>query len=108
MPYAIVSMNGVPKNAIIKQQKMLLETENCDVEFTDDAIDEIAEIAYISNETHENIGARRLHTVMEKLLEDLSFQLPDPEVSKFTIDREYVLEKFKDTVNPYDLDKYLL
>ncbi len=98
----------VPKNAIIKQQKMLLETENCDVEFTDDAIDEIAEIAYISNETHENIGARRLHTVMEKLLEDLSFQLPDPEVSKFMIDREYVLEKFKDTVNPYDLDKYLL
>ncbi len=98
----------VPKNAIIKQQKMLLETENCDVEFTEDAIDEIAEIAYISNETHENIGARRLHTVMEKLLEDISFQLPDPEVSQFTIDKEYVLEKFKDTVNPYDLDKYLL
>ncbi len=98
----------VPKNAIIKQQKMLLETEGCDVEFTEDAIDEIAEIAYISNETNENIGARRLHTVMEKLLEDISYDLPDPEISQFTIDKDYVLEKFKDTVNPYDLDKYLL
>ena len=98
----------VPKNAIVKQQKMLLETEGCEVEFTEDAIDEIAEIAYISNETNENIGARRLHTVMEKLLEDISFDLPDPEVTQFTVDKEYVLEKFKDTVNPYDLDKYLL
>lgn len=98
----------VPKNALIKQQKMLLETEGCDVEFTEDAIDEISEIAYISNETNENIGARRLHTVMEKLLEDISFDLPDPEISSFTIDKEYVLEKFRDTVNPYDLDKYLL
>ena len=98
----------VPKNALIKQQKMLLETEGCSVEFTEDAIDEIAEIAYISNETNENIGARRLHTVMEKLVEDLSFELPDPSVSHFTIDKEYVLDKFKDTVNPYDLDRYLL
>lgn len=98
----------VPKNALIKQQKMLLETEGCSVEFTEDAIDEIAEIAYISNETNENIGARRLHTVMEKLVEDLSFELPDPSISQFTIDKEYVLDKFKDTVNPYDLDRYLL
>ncbi len=98
----------VPKNALIKQHKMLLATEGCDLEFTDDAVDEIAEIAYISNETNENIGARRLHTVMEKLLEDISFDLPDPEMKTVTIDKEYVLKKFEDKVSPYDLDKYLL
>lgn len=98
----------VPKNALIKQHKMLLATEGCDLEFTDDALDEIAEIAYISNETNENIGARRLHTIMEKLLEDISFDLPDPDLSQVTIDKDYVLDKFKDKVSPYDLDKYLL
>ncbi len=98
----------VPKNALIKQHKMLLETEGVHVEFTDDAIEEIAEIAYISNETNENIGARRLHTVMEKLIEDISFNLPDPELTEVVIDKDYVLEKFGDKVNPYDLDKYIL
>lgn len=98
----------VPKNALITQHKMLLETEGVHVDFTDDAIDEIAEIAYISNETNENIGARRLHTVMEKLMEDISFDLPDPELTEIVIDRDYVLEKFGDKVNPYDLDKYVL
>ncbi|MBR2779127.1 MAG: ATP-dependent protease ATPase subunit HslU [Firmicutes bacterium] len=98
----------VPKNALITQHKMLLETEGVHVEFTEDAIDEIAEIAYISNETNENIGARRLHTVMEKLIEDISFDLPNPDMKEVVIDKDYVLEKFGDKVSPYDLDKYIL
>lgn len=98
----------VPKNALITQNKLLLETEGVNVEFTDDAVDEIAEIAYISNETNENIGARRLHTVMEKLMEDISYRLPDPEMEDVVIDKSFVMEKFKDQLNPDDLDKYLL
>ena len=98
----------VPKNALITQHKLLLETEGVHVEFTDDAVDEIAEIAYISNETNENMGARRLHTVMEKLTEDISFELPDPELTEVVIDGAYVREKFADKVNPDDLDRYIL
>ncbi len=98
----------VPKNALITQHKMLLETEGIQVDFTEDAIDEIAEIAYISNETNENIGARRLHTVMEKLIEDISYQLPHESLDDITIDKEYVTEKFKDKVSPDDLDRFIL
>ncbi len=98
----------VPKNALITQHKLLLETEGVHVEFTDDAVDEIAEIAYISNETNENMGARRLHTVMEKLTEDISFELPDPELKEVVIDGAYVREKFADKVNSDDLDRYIL
>ena len=98
----------VPKNALITQHKLLLETEGVHVEFTDDAVDEIAEIAYISNETNENMGARRLHTVMEKLTEDISFELPDPELTDVVIDGAYVKEKFADKVNSDDLDRYIL
>ena len=98
----------VPKNALITQHKLLLETEGVHVEFTDDAVDKIAEIAYISNETNENMGARRLHTVMEKLTEDISFELPDPELTEVIIDGAYVKEKFADKVNSDDLDRYIL
>ena len=98
----------VPKNALITQHKLLLETEGVHVEFTDDAVDKIAEIAYISNETNENMGARRLHTVMEKLTEDISFELPDPELTEVIIDGAYVEEKFADKVNSDDLDRYIL
>ena len=98
----------VPKNALITQHKLLLETEGVHVEFTDDAVDEFAEIAYISNETNENMGARRLHTVMEKLTEDISFELPDPELTEVIIDGSYVKEKFADKVNSDDLDRYIL
>ncbi len=98
----------VPKNALITQHKLLLETEGVHIEFTDDAVDEIAEIAYISNETNENMGARRLHTVMEKLTEDISFELPDPELTEVIIDGAYVKEKFADKVNSDDLDRYIL
>ncbi|MDD5823565.1 MAG: ATP-dependent protease ATPase subunit HslU [Firmicutes bacterium] len=98
----------VPQNAIIKQQKALLETEGVSVEFTDDAIDEIAGMAYFMNEEKENIGARRLHTILETLLEDISFNLPDPDITEITIAREDVIEKFKEEVKATDVDKYIL
>ena len=98
----------VELESLITQHKLLLETEGVHVEFTDDAVDEIAEIAYISNETNENMGARRLHTVMEKLTEDISFELPDPELTEVIIDGAYVKEKFADKVNSDDLDRYIL
>ena len=82
------------ENAVTKQQKALLETEGVNVEFTDDSTDEIAEMAYLMNEQTENIGARRLYTILEKLLEDISFMLPDNYVEKIVIDREFVKNKF--------------
>lgn len=98
----------VPKNALVTQHKMMLETEGVKIDFTDEAIDEIAEIAFMTNEQNENIGARRLHTVMEKLLEDISFDLPNPEIKEVIIDKNYVLEKFADKLNEDDLDRYIL
>lgn len=98
----------VPENAITKQQKALLETEGIEINFTDDAIDEIAEMAFLMNEETENIGARRLYTILETLLEDLSFSLPDPEVSDVTVDRETVREKFREKIKEVDVDKYII
>lgn len=98
----------VPENAVTKQQKALLETEGVHVEFTDDAIDEIANIAYLMNEETENIGARRLHTVLEILLEDVSYNLPDPDINEVTIDREYVLDKLGEKIKEVDVDRYIL
>ncbi len=97
-----------PENALIKQHKALLETEGIEVEFTEDAIDQIATISYVMNEQTENIGARRLHTVLEKLLEDISFNIPEMDEEKIVIDREYVEDKFKETIHAEDLDKYIL
>ncbi len=98
----------VPENAVTKQQKALLETEGVHVEFTDDAIDEIANIAFLMNEETENIGARRLHTVLEILLEDISYNLPDPEIKEVIIDRAYVLERLSEKIKEVDVDKYIL
>ena len=98
----------VPENAVTKQQKALLETEGVSVEFTDDAIDEIANLAYLMNEETENIGARRLHTILEILLEDVSYNLPDPEMTEVHIDREYVLEKLGEKIKEVDVDRYIL
>lgn len=97
-----------PDNALLKQHKALLETEDCELDFTDEAIDEIASMAFLVNEQTENIGARRLYTVMEKLLEDISYNLPEPEMKSFTIDADYVRSKFDDTIHADDLDKYIL
>jgi ATP-dependent HslUV protease ATP-binding subunit HslU len=87
---------------------MLLETEGVKVTFTDDAVQEIAEIAFMTNEQTENIGARRLHTIMEKLLEDISFDIPDTEKEEITIDEEYVKNKFIDRIMADDIDRYIL
>ena len=98
----------VPENAVTKQQKALLETEGVHVEFKEDAIDEIANLAFLMNEETENIGARRLHTILEILLEDVSYNLPDPEVTDVTIDREYVKERLSEKIKEADVDKYIL
>ena len=97
-----------PENALIKQHKALLETEGIEVEFTEGAIDQLATISYVMNEQTENIGARRLHTVLEKLLEDISFNIPEMEEEKIVIDEKYVEDKFQETIHAEDLDKYIL
>ncbi len=105
---SFVKILTVPENALLKQHKALLETEGVDISFTDDAIDEIANMAFLMNEQTENIGARRLHTILEKLLEDISFNVPDVEEKNIVIDREYVKEKFEEKIHPEDLDRYIL
>ena len=105
---SFVQILTVPENALLKQHKALLETEGAEVEFTDDAVEEIASMAALMNEQAENIGARRLHTIMEKLLEDLSFNIPDMDEKKITIDREYVRDKFSATIHEEDVDRYIL
>ncbi len=97
-----------PDNALLKQHKALLETEGVELEFTDDAVKTIADMAALVNDQTENIGARRLHTIMEKLLEDISFNLPDPELNKVTIDSAYVHSKFDEKVKAEDIDRYIL
>ena len=97
-----------PRNALTKQYKALLETENLNIEFTEDAIDEIASFAFRVNEQTENIGARRLHTIMEKLLEDLSFRAPEIDEEEFVVDVNYVQEQLSDVVQDKDLSKYIL
>ncbi|MBQ3122861.1 MAG: ATP-dependent protease ATPase subunit HslU [Firmicutes bacterium] len=103
-----VKILTIPENALLKQYKALLETEGVTLEFDDDAIDEIATIAFLMNEQTENIGARRLHTIMEKLLEDISFSLPDVENKNIVIDKEYVEGKFEDQIREEDIDKFIL
>jgi ATP-dependent HslUV protease ATP-binding subunit HslU len=97
-----------PHNALIKQYTALLETEDVKLEFTEDAIDEIADIAVTVNEKTENIGARRLHTVIERLLEDISFDAPEMKDEKIVIDRQYVRKKLSDVVKDEDLSRYIL
>ncbi len=97
-----------PKNSLIKQYTALLQTEGIDIKFTDDAIDEIAEIATVINERTENIGARRLHTVMERLLEEISFDAPDMKKGEVVIDAAYVRDRLMGFVEDEDLSRYIL
>jgi ATP-dependent HslUV protease ATP-binding subunit HslU len=97
-----------PYNALIKQYTALLLTENVIIDFSGDAIDEIADISAYVNEKTENIGARRLHTVLEKLLEDISFEAPEKKDAKLKIDSGYVKEKLSDIVKDEDLSRYIL
>jgi ATP-dependent HslUV protease ATP-binding subunit HslU len=105
---AFVSILTIPENALIKQHKALLETEGVEIIFTDDAVKEIARIAFLANEQTENIGARRLQTVMEKLLEDQAFNIPDSGEKEIMIDRDFVEEKFIDVIKADDVDRYIL
>jgi ATP-dependent HslUV protease ATP-binding subunit HslU len=97
-----------PQNALIKQYTALLRTESVDLVFTDDAIAEIAEIAQVINERSENIGARRLYTIMEKLLEQISFDAPDAPEKKIVIDSAYVRDRLRDFIEDEDLSRYIL
>ncbi|MBI4566630.1 MAG: ATP-dependent protease ATPase subunit HslU [Planctomycetes bacterium] len=97
-----------PKNAMIKQARMLLETEDVHVEFTRDAIEEMAATAATANQSMQDIGARRLHTILEKVLEDVSFQAPDLAPAKIPINATYVRERLKGILEDEDLKKYIL
>ena len=97
-----------PDNALLKQYKALLKTEEIDLEFDDEAIREITDISQKINEMAENIGARRLYTVIEKLLEDISFSAPDMRGNKITITRDYVREKLGEFLEKDDLSRYIL
>ena len=98
-----------PQSSLIKQYSALLGTEGIKVNFTENAIDELAEIAYKVNSTTENIGARRLHTIVEKVLEELSFEASElPEDYTVTINREYVQHRLNNVVQNQDLARYIL
>ncbi|EKL7497489.1 ATP-dependent protease ATPase subunit HslU [Campylobacter coli] len=97
-----------PKNSLLKQYEQLLKTENLELEFDDEAIKEIAKIASKANEEMQDIGARRLHTVIEKLLEDLSFEADEYAGKKFVVDKKMVEEKLGDIIENKDLPRYIL
>lgn len=97
-----------PKNALIKQYVALIGTEGVKIKFTQDSIEESASIAAEVNDKTENIGARRLHTILEKLLEDISFEAPDRKNGELVIDAKYVRERLSEIVKDEDLSRYIL
>jgi ATP-dependent HslUV protease ATP-binding subunit HslU len=97
-----------PQNALIKQYEALLQTEGIELVFKEDAIAEIAEIATVINERMENIGARRLYTIMEKLLEEISYEAPEKRAKRIPIDAAYVGDRLRDFVKDEDLSRYIL
>src|SRR5436309_4687450 len=97
-----------PKNSLVKQYKALMETEGVKLDFTKDAIDAIANFSARVNQQTEDIGARRLHTIMERLLDEISFEGPDLEPKQKSIDAKYVDQMLADTVKDQDLSRYIL
>ena len=97
-----------PDNSLIKQYKALLKTENVELEFTDDGIDMLAKLSAEVNSSVENIGARRLHTIIEKVLDDISFTASDKSGEKLIIDKKYVMNNLGDLVKDTDLSKFIL
>ena len=97
-----------PKSSLVKQYTALLETEGLKLEFTREALDEIARFAFRVNESTENIGARRLHTIMERVLDSVSFDAPDLKEKEVTIDAAYVQKMLSDIVKDQDLSRYIL
>jgi ATP-dependent HslUV protease ATP-binding subunit HslU len=103
-----VKILTTPKNALLKQYKALLEVEGVGLIFEDGAVEEIAQLAAEVNEKMENIGARRLHTILTTLLEDILYKVPDKDVKKVVITREFVQERLSDIVKDRDLSRYIL
>ncbi len=97
-----------PKSSLVKQYTALLDTEGVKLEFTPEALDEIAHFAFRVNESTENIGARRLHTIMERVLDELSFEAPEKKGAHIVIDGEYVRKMLTDIVKDQDLSRYIL
>jgi ATP-dependent HslUV protease ATP-binding subunit HslU len=97
-----------PKSALVKQYMALLDTEGIKLTFSEDALIEIAKIAAEVNQSAENIGARRLHTIMEKLLEDISFDGPDLKKKNIRVDAVYVRKQLSEIVKDQDLSRYIL
>ncbi|WP_103603938.1 HslU--HslV peptidase ATPase subunit [Campylobacter concisus] len=97
-----------PKNSLLKQYIALLSTENVELEFDDEAIKEIARIAHAANEKMEDIGARRLHTVIERVIEDISFEASEKSGEKISVTKELVKERLKDVIEDQDLARYIL
>ncbi|MFJ7638601.1 HslU--HslV peptidase ATPase subunit [Peribacillus sp. NPDC097264] len=97
-----------PDNALLKQYVALLETEGIEIEFSDEAVSKIAEVAFEVNQNTDNIGARRLHTILERLLEDLSFEAPDITMEKITITPQYVEDKLGSIARNKDLSQFIL
>jgi ATP-dependent HslUV protease ATP-binding subunit HslU len=97
-----------PKGALVRQYQALLATEGLAIEFTQDGLEEIAEVAVQVNERTENIGARRLFTIMERLLEDISFEGPGWPDKRISITAVYVRDRLKDIVKDQDLSRYIL
>ena len=97
-----------PKSALVKQYTALLETEGIKLTFSDDALEEVAKFAAAVNEATENIGARRLHTIMEKLLDEISFEGPDLKKKTVRVDAAYVQKQLADIVRNTDLSRYIL
>lgn len=97
-----------PQNALLKQYEALMATEGIKIKFTKDAVEEIADLAEKVNDINENIGARRLHTVMEKVMEEISFAAPDVKKKNITIDKTYVGKQLKNIVEDQDLSRFIL
>jgi ATP-dependent HslUV protease ATP-binding subunit HslU len=97
-----------PENALTIQYESLMATEGIELVFQEDSIEEVAQIAHDVNSRTENIGARRLHTVMERLLEDVSFNAHELKGQRISITRQYVQEKLQDIVKDEDLSRYIL
>jgi ATP-dependent HslUV protease ATP-binding subunit HslU len=97
-----------PKSSLVKQYTALLETEGVKLEFTHEALEEIARFAFRVNESTENIGARRLHTIMERVLDELSFDAPEKKGQQITVDADYVRKMLTDIVKDQDLSRYIL
>src|ERR1051325_4374596 len=97
-----------PKSSLTKQYTALLETEGVKLEFTDEALQEVAHFAFRVNEGTENIGARRLHTIMERVLDIISFEAPDMQEKNVVVDGDYVRNALTDIVKDQDLSRYIL